>query len=245
MFTEPAIRAEFGSCPPSSRPCFNGSSSAGSSHITPQLARPAIRAPRGPSTPAHSGQRLLDRRRGDATGVQQAPHLLQACLEPLEAVDCVGAERRELSRPVARPESELEAAAADEVDHGGLLGVVHRGPDRRQRDGGADRHAGRAGRDRSGVDHRLGEVAVLEEVVLAQEYTVEAELLRALHPPQRGLVVLGPGPSPLWGVTDVLVDADAHGAALLRCRKPISLRWRAPGTKLGKTARMSAMRALN
>ena len=117
----------------------------------------------------------------------------------------------ELLEPVSRGDAEVEAPAAEGVDHGHLLGEAQRVVQRRQQDGRAEAHPRRAHRHRPEHRHQPGQVALVGEVVLGQPRRAEAEgvgpgdLLERLGVQRRRVAL------PLLRVAHVVPDVDLHG----------------------------------
>jgi hypothetical protein len=85
---------------------------------------------------------------------------------------------------------------------------VERVANGRQRHRGADPRAPGAGGDGGSEDEWLGEVAVLEAVVLGEPDAVGAEAVGLRRDVDQSCVVLGPRPSPLGWVASVDEEAD-------------------------------------
>ena len=106
-----------------------------------------------------------------------------------------GAEQLVLGHAVAGAEAELEPTVAHEVDDRRLLGQLHRVVQRGDR-----------GRERE----RLGEVPVVEEVVLREPHGVRAETFGLLAQLQGEAVEARGVALPLGRVAEVEVDTDVH-----------------------------------
>ena len=160
-------------------------------------------------------QSLLCRCGRDDALVPQAAQLPRPIIGVRVAVGQIYAVELELRNAVARSEAEVKPPAADEVDDRGLLGQLGRVVERRDDDRCADaRHLG-AGRHRGGQREGLGQVAVVEAVVLGQPDGVAAKALRLLAHLQREAVEAAGLGGPLRWVTEVEVDTDIHRAPYL------------------------------
>ena len=117
----------------------------------------------------------------------------------------------ELLEPVSRGDSQVEAPAAEGVDHGHVLGEAQRVVQRRQQYRRAEAHPPRAHGHRAEHRHQPGQVALVGEVVLGQPRRAEAEgvgpgdLLERLGVQRRRLA------PPLLRVAHVVPDVDLHG----------------------------------
>ena len=151
---------------------------------------------------------LLHRRRREPGFVEQGAQLPVGGIEVGEAGRHVDPEHLELVGDVPGTDPELEPSVGQEVDDRRFLGEVERVPDRRQRHRGADpgpaRACGHGGREHE----RLGEVAVVEAVVLGEPDAVGAELVGLRRDLDQSWVVLAPRRAPFAGVATIDEEPD-------------------------------------
>ena len=147
------------------------------------LVREALHSPR----PDEDGERLL---------------------EAVAVLDLGNAIAVELDRTVAAPHADIQAPAAQDIDHRELFGEPDRIVEGEDRGGQADPHApgphGGGGRQ----DRRRDRETVLDEVVLGEPEAVEAELFRPRH-----LLDLAPedvGMAEGRGRLEEVVGSEAH-----------------------------------
>ena len=150
-------------------------------------------------------QPLLQRSGRDDALVPQAANLPRPTVGVRVAAGQVDAVELELRNAVARSQAELEAAAADDVDDRRLLGELGWVVERRDDDRRADARSARAGGHRGGQRQRLGQVAVVETVVLRQPDRVAPEALGLLAHLQREAVEAAEVGRPLGWVAQIEV----------------------------------------
>ncbi len=143
---------------------------------------------------------------------------VDALLGARHAVRHREAERLELVDRVAEADAELDAPARQLVEDGEVLGEAQRVRERDDRDVRRDPHPLRAGRGRTGDRGERRQVAVLDEVVLAEPDLVEPELVEPGDLVDRlGVDVLQRVVAPRWAA-EVVGDAEAdwwgHGRTL-------------------------------
>ena len=167
-----------------------GRSRAAAEEVQAHLRRPLDGLRRRPADP-HRRMRPLQRRRGDpdvaqrvvlpvdrdGLARQQPPHDREAFLHPPGALAGGDALIVELARAGTRAHAEVEPAAGDEVQRGGVLrdpdGVVQRKQQQERPDANPTGPRGDGGADRQ----QRGGVAVVDEVVLGEPRFVETHLL--------------------------------------------------------------------
>ena len=107
-------------------------------------------------------------------------------------------QRIELLGPPAQAQPQNQAAARDQVHHGGVLGQPGGFVERGQQQRSADPDAPGSGGDRRAHGQQRWQVGVVDEVVLGHPHRVEAERVRVLGERQGLLVEVLVGPGIAW-----------------------------------------------
>jgi hypothetical protein len=130
-------------------------------------------------------------------------------------VRAVDAESGELGRCVSLADRKHQAAAGDQVDHGGVLGDAKRVVQRQDQDVGADADVAGTGGDGGGRHERRGQHPVVCEVVLGQPHHVVAEPVGFSGLGQALCVVLRGGGRIAAGPAEVVHDAESRQRRLV------------------------------
>jgi hypothetical protein len=111
-----------------------------------------------------------------------------AALHARPTITAVGLEGLVVLQRAAAADPDVEPAAAHHVQHGQLLGQVHRVMQRQQAHAHAEAQGGRAGRDERCEDWRGGAEAVVVEMVLGDPDGLVTERLGCQHLLEAGVV---------------------------------------------------------
>jgi hypothetical protein len=176
--------------------------------------------------PLHRPRPHVHRLRGVETALEvegrarpRAGEELDAFLHPRPRVVAVGLESLVVLECAAAADAHVEAAAAHHVEHGQLLGEVHRMVQRQERDAHAEAESRGAGGQKGGQHRRGRAEPVVVEVVLGDPHRVIPERLRGQHLLEVGPVdgVLAPRFVALHEVEEPEVHApSAHDSSLMK-----------------------------
>ncbi len=115
-------------------------------------------------------------------------HETNALLDALAAVGAVGLEGLVVLQGAAAADADVETAAAHHVQHGELLGQIHRMVQGQQAHAHAEAQPGGAGGDERGQHRRGRAEAVVVEVMLGDPHGGIAERLGRQHLLEAGVV---------------------------------------------------------
>ena len=152
---------------------------------------------------------LRGRGRDDAI-VEQMTDLGHRGVGEAVALGDVLAVERVLARAVAGTDAELESTTADLVDHRDLLGDQDRGTQRREEHRGADRAPAGAGGDGGEEGERLGQIAVVEQMVLGEPQPTSSQPVGLGRDLEVACVVVGPRTGPRLRIAEVEEETDLH-----------------------------------